>query len=285
MKKTLSLIGLVLALQTSQATVLFTNNFDAYADGTTSITDMRFDPARYEVATETTFGTDKVLQTSSTQNNVGGVFASTSLAAGSYIALHVNYRWTTAPTTDPQGNFIRMGLFNDGGTTPGSHTDTNFDDEHGYLADATYYASQFGYAVREEDSIDTAFNEILLDTLSATDMVQQGSDMTKSVDNGTDFDVFSLRIGNTGAGMQLDLFFEDSSFTGAPVLSVADSVDTVSTFDSFYVRAAGDFGSADFQIEKITVETGVIPEVRAYGLIAGLGALGLISRRRVKRAV
>ena len=285
MKKTLSLIGIVLAQQTSQATVLFTNNFDSYSDGTTSITDMLFDPARYEVATETAFGTDKVLQTSHTQNNVGGVFASTALGTGNYIAMHVNYRWTAAPTNDPQGNFIRMGLYNDGGTTASSHSDANFDDERGYLADATYYASQFGYAVREEDSIDTAFNEILLDTLSATDMVQLGSDSIKSVDNGTDFDVFSLRIGNTGSGMQLDLFFEDSNFAGAPVLSVTDSLDTVSTFDSFYVRAAGDFGSADFQIEKITVETGAIPEARAYGLIVGLCALGVISRRRVKREV
>jgi hypothetical protein len=284
MKKILSLIGIVLAQQTSQATVLFTNNFDAYANGTTSITDMLFDPARYQVATDTTFGTDKVLQTSDTQNNVAGVFSSTSLATGNYIALHVNYRWTAAPTVDPQGNFIRMGLFNNGGTAPSTHTDTNFDDEHGYLADATYYASQFGYAVREEDSTNTAFNEILLDEYSTNDMVQLGSDTTKSADNGTDFDVFSLRIGNTGSDMQLDLFFEDSNFAGAPVLSVTDSLDTVSTFDSFYVRAAGSF-SANFQIEKITVETGVIPEVRAYGLIVGLCALGVISRRRVKREI
>lgn len=285
MKKTLSLIGIVLAQQTSQATVLFTNNFDAYANGTTSITDMLFDPARYEVATDTTFGTDKVLQTSHTQNNVAGVFSSTSLATGNYIALHVNYRWTAAPTVDPQGNFIRMGLFNNGGTVPSTHTDTNFDDEHGYLADATYYASQFGYAVREEDSTNTAFNEILLDEYSTNDMVQLGSDTTKSANNGTDFDVFSLRIGNTGSDIQLDLFFEDSNFVGAPVLSVTDTLDTVSTFDSFYVRAAGSFGSANFQIEKITVETGVIPEVRAYSLIVGLCALGVISRRRVKREI
>ena len=283
MKKTLSLISLLIAQQTAQATVFFTNNFDAYSNGISSITDMLFDPARYEVATETAYGTDKVLQTSDTQNNVGGVFASTSLATGNYIAMHVNYRWTAVPTIDAQGNFIRMGLYNDGGTTASSHSDANFDDERGYLADATYYASQFGYAVREEDSIDTAFNEILLDTLSATDMVQLGVDTPKSADNGTDFDIFSLRIGNTGSGMQLDVFFEDPDFSGAPVLSVTDASDTVSTFDSFYVRAAGDFGSADFQIEKITVETGAIPEARAYGVIVGLCALGAISRRRARR--
>ena len=242
---------------------------------------MLYDPARYTVATETAFGTDKVLATSSTQNNVAGIFNSTTLANNEYIALHVNCRWTVAPTVDPQGNFIRMGLFNNGGTLASSHTDTNFDDEQGYLADATYYASQFGYAVRQEDSIDTAYNEILLDTLPTRDMTQLGTDISKSSDNGTDFDIFSLRIGNNSGVMYLDLFFEDPDFIGAPVLSVTDSLDTVSTFDSFFIRAAGSFGSADFQIEKITVETGAVPEMSHSALFLGLSSLCLLARRRL----
>ncbi len=282
MKKSLSLFVIAVAM-TCQPLIngqtLFTENFDGFSDGTTAVPGLIFDPAMYSVQTDTTFGTDKVLQTSSTQQNIHGSFASTSVTDTTTLALHVNYRWTTAPTMVPQGNFLRMGLYNSGGTSASAHTDTVFLDDNGYLVDATYYASQFGYAAREENSISSAFTEILLDTLPATDMTQLGADQAKGADNGTDFDVLSLRISYDGSVTTTDIFFEDPTFSGAPALSRTDASSPISTFDSFFVRAAGSFGSANLNVEKITVSLTTVPEPKHYLLIVG-SLLGLMTIRR-----
>lgn len=280
MKKTSLLTFLFLFHLNINAAILFTENFNSYSDGSSSVSGMVFDPARYQVATDTTFGTDKVLVTSDTQQNVTGYFSSTPLSTSSYLVLHVNYRWTAAPTIDPQGNFIRMGLFNSGGTQATGHTDTVFLDDTGYLTDATYYSSQFGHAIRQENSISNAFHEILLDTLPTTDIAQIGSDVSKSQDNGTDFDILSLRLLSTGSGVQVETFFEDETFSGPAALTQIDTTDTVTNFDSFFVRAAGSFGSANFQIEKIRVETVAVPEPSQFGMLVGLAGLWLILARR-----
>lgn len=285
MKTSLRLFGLLLITTSAWAQVLFDENFDAYADGVTSVTGLVFDPTQYAVATDTTFGTDKVLQTTSTQQNVGGVFTATPLATGEYITLHVHYRWTSAPTPDIPGNFIRLGLYNSGGTAMTAHTDTVFGDDAGYLADSTYYSSQFGYALRQEDSANTAFTEILLDEFGTPDMTQFGGDAAKGADNTGDFSIISLRVFNTVSGVQLDLAMDDPFFGGASVISDFDASSPITTFDSLFVRAAGDLGVSSFQIEKIRVVTGAaVPEpAHATGLLGLLGlGFALVRRRRFR---
>lgn len=183
---------------------------------------------------------------------------------------------------DPQGNFLRMGLYNSGGTAASSHTDTVFGDDEGYLADATYYSSQFGFALREEGSIDNSFTEILLDTIPTRDIFALGSDTTKVSDNGSNFRMLSLRISYDGSQATTDVFYDDPTFSGIAANSQTDGVSPVSTFDSFFIRAAGSFGSAEFQIEKITVAVTPVPEPAHYGMVVAGLLLTVALRRRAK---
>ncbi len=284
LKKIVPIVALSLTTQSLISAVLFNQNFDSFADSTTAVTNMIFDPAMWSVQTDTTFGTDKVLETSQTQQNAAGTFSSTTLASGDGIALNVNYRWNGTPPNDAAGNFIRIGLFNSGGTT-GDHNATVYGDDSGYLADATYYGSptQFGFSLRTEQSISTAFSEILLDTLPTTDMVNHG-DSSKVGDNGSNFHTVSLALQKTGSAVNINIFFDDPTFTGLPAHSIVDSSNTITTFDSFFIRTAGSLNaSGTFQIEKIRVET--IPEPKVYATIFGFVILivSIVRNRRIDK--
>ena len=306
MKSVTRLLSFIAAITFSQAqaqvtTDIYTEDFTSTSTGNQVGDWIHSGAPNWAVTTDSTLDSSSphhVYFTTASQENVEVPFAGVSLSVDQGIQVTFDYRYTAAPD-DPGNtgfNFFRFGLYNNQNTA-------GYGDDHGYLADVSYWdnmvtsANKSGdYSLREENNVFADFDlGPLLDNNNSSDsgppaspesgdivtMFEDddvtSSNFTKTTVDGTSVHTVTLLIGRQNGGVEVSLFHDGST---EAILEGWDDDGYVTTFNTVFFESPSD--NNGFMIDNLSIQTlSAVPEPSTYAAIfGGLGLMFAAWRRR-----
>ncbi len=261
MKKTILSIALVGTIQSQGMTTLFSDDFsDGNRDGWFFFTSGSADS---EVA-----GNAYRFNTSGSSNGAAiSYFTPATLSIGQ--TLTFSFQVSTSNASVQQGNSLRFGIFNSGGTTSRISTDltvsndTAFNNDVGYAGFHSFQGPNIEELRRRNSGSSNTFW-----TNSAYSALATGSASTGNNSNDT-FYTASIVLDYTAA----DSMTVSSSFGSVTRTNTVTS--PITTFDAVSVFADGNNGALTIDNVLVTV----VPEPSSI-LLGAIGSLCLLRRRR-----
>jgi hypothetical protein len=208
-----------------------------------------------------------------------------ALAVGDSLKLTFTITLNSSTSVATLGNGLRFGLFDSSGGSrindDNINTPFTFTGYTGYAGLLNTGTTTNGGGLYERNS--TVTDLIASNASYAALPTTAGSVATQAFAANTPY-TGTFSITRTGLGLDLTYNFAGGSFSDYS-LTVHDDTPSVTKFDTAVVHlgptVADSFSLTQFKIEY----TSAVPEPATYGVLAGLGALGLaIGRRRFRSA-